>query len=92
MIKFSTQTGSLYELDAPNKRVRRLQGTHEPTPRQGEDGEFREYFSAEIISQGLLLVWNEEFECTLTSPIVSGLADVGVALLEAEDTKTEEIV
>jgi hypothetical protein len=65
---------STYELDEPNKRVRRLNGIENPTPRQGRDGEWRDYetITEPVIGNRLLIVW--EFEngvakSTQTSPI-----------------------
>lgn len=40
---FVTSTGSTYEVDLENKRIRRLSGEHDPTPRQGRDGDWRSY-------------------------------------------------
>lgn len=38
-----TRSGSAYELDEVRRRVRRLSGTHSPTPRQGPDGAWKPY-------------------------------------------------
>lgn len=43
MIKFRTYSGSVYELDQDNKRIRRLSGVKDPTPRQGADGQWKTY-------------------------------------------------
>lgn len=43
MIKFTTLSGSLYEVDESKKLVRRLFGTKAATSRQGNDGEWRSY-------------------------------------------------
>lgn len=43
MIRFQTESGSVYELDTANKRVRRIGGVRAPTPRQGADGGWRAY-------------------------------------------------
>lgn len=42
-MRFTTQSGSVYEVDVTNKKIRRLSGTTDPTPRQGEDGEWKSY-------------------------------------------------
>ena len=34
---------STYEVDTEKKLVRRMEGVFSPTPRQGEDGEWKEY-------------------------------------------------
>lgn len=51
-MKFITETGSLYELDLEGKRVRRLIGVADPTPRQGKDGEWRYFESCSAIKIG----------------------------------------
>lgn len=79
MIRFTTESGSVYELD--DKRVRRLTGTNNPTPRQGPDGEWKPL--ADVIPPKLVegtrvyLVWRydetEEGQIargTMTSRIV----------------------
>ena len=38
-----TATGSFYEIDTDSKKIRRLNGKSDPTPRVGKDGEWREY-------------------------------------------------
>jgi hypothetical protein len=38
-----TESGSVYELDQVNKRVRRLSGVRAATARQGADGAWRQY-------------------------------------------------
>ena len=59
MITFTTETGSVYEVDEERRRIRRLSGTHEPTVNQGEDGEWQSYLKTSPIKkgQGVLIVW-----------------------------------
>ncbi len=71
---------SNYELDYPNKRVRRITGSNRPTPRQGIDGTWREFLSVYRMDGGLLFVWNKRdsdgvLECTLTSLVVDVTGD-----------------
>lgn len=73
-VTFETATGSKYELDREGRRIRRLSGTHEPTPHQGEDGEWRSY--DQIVPEGLPIgsvVWIfwDFHDSTRTSPVVS---------------------
>ena len=77
-MKFETETGSLYEHDEENFAIRRLIGVADPTPRQGNDGEWRTYKSLSSIEIGksVVIVWNMEVEsdlyvakCTTTSPV-----------------------
>jgi hypothetical protein len=63
-MKFITVSGSVYEVDSDNKRLRRLTGRTDPTPRLGKDGEWRKY--AEMfpspIEKGkqVLITWGED--------------------------------
>lgn len=82
-MKFETASGSLYEVDEENKRVRRLIGVQDPTPRQGSDGEWREYLDRTeiVVGQIALFVWeivNEDLlsaKSTHTSPVKRILTD-----------------
>jgi len=42
-MKFITESGSVYQIDTANKKIRRLSGKNDPTPRQGADGEYKSY-------------------------------------------------
>lgn len=63
-MRFITQSGSVYEVDADNKKLRRLTGRTDPTPRLGKDGEWRQY--SEIVpdpiekGKQVLIVWGED--------------------------------
>jgi hypothetical protein len=63
MLKVTTKSGSIYELDIPNKRVRRLNGKEAPTNRfggEGGDGGWREYRELSIppqIGRSMLINW-----------------------------------
>jgi len=54
--------GSTYELDADNKRIRRLYGKAAPTDRQSADGDWSNYeeVSTPKLGVGLLIVWSYE--------------------------------
>lgn len=55
----TTRSGSLYEIDEESKRVRRLHGVKNPTPRQGQDGEWHTYESMGTgLGGGALFVWS----------------------------------
>lgn len=63
-MKFQTQSGSVYEVNTDSKKVRRLQGMNDPTPRMGKEGEWRPYFSLlpdppEVGSQ-VVIVWGDD--------------------------------
>lgn len=50
---------SVYEFDLPNFKVRRTEGNGAPTPRFGEDGEWRVYIEVSEIAVGetILIRW-----------------------------------
>ncbi len=70
---FHTRNSS-YEVDLDRKRIRRLAGHSNPTPRQGLDGAWKDFqrISELSVGAGALIVWSEEgtIPSTFTSPIV----------------------
>lgn len=66
---------STYEIDESNKLIRRVHGVNDPTQRQGEDGEWKEYLGIMFTGGGILIQWgwngDSSAKCTLTSNIVS---------------------
>jgi hypothetical protein len=70
---FHTRNSS-YEVDLERKRIRRLSGHNRPTPRQGQDGVWKDFqrISELSVGAGVLIVWSEEgtIPSTFTSPIV----------------------
>lgn len=52
-----TTANSVYEVDYGAKRVRRIVGMNEPTPRQGDDGAWKEFVSCQDSGNGLLIRW-----------------------------------
>lgn len=79
MIKFTTETGSVYEVDASACRMRRLSGTHAPSTNQGEDSVWKNYGLISPVEAGspVLVVWlvepddvNWKVRSTITSPVV----------------------
>lgn len=78
MIRFQTMSGSCYEYDDERRRIRRLIGLKDPTPRQGEDGQWKNVKSVQIIlGEPAIIFWppnevspNGDTEpATLTSPV-----------------------
>lgn len=69
MIRFNTETGSSYEVDTNEKRIRRVMGTHAPTPRQGNDKEWKSYhwISDIELRKPVLIAWDAEGKATETS-------------------------
>lgn len=75
MTEFFHTLNSAYELDMPSLKIRRLSGRFDPTPRQGSDGEWKQFqaISVRTAGQPVLIVW-ETVEgvgrSTLTSVVV----------------------
>lgn len=70
MFRFHTESGSQYELDITNSRVRRITGNHPPTERQGPDGEWRKYRFIDIkLDRGCLILWDDTGRGTYTSKV-----------------------
>lgn len=66
-----TKSGSVYEVDVPGKRVRRLHGEQDPTPRQGKDGEWRAYAAMYwVTGRCLVFDWAGDGKCTMTSAVM----------------------
>jgi len=75
-----TESGSIYEFDETGNKVRRLHGSNTPTPRQGADGEWREYFKVipvgclnpadVVVGCALIIMWDDAGKSTMTSRIV----------------------
>jgi len=74
VIRYKTQF-STYEVDWTNLRVRRLEGQLSPTPRQGEDGQWKDALRVGVgWGNCLVFVWRIEegvAKSTVTSQIVS---------------------
>ena len=57
--RFTTETGSRYEVDAENKQIRRLSGANAATKRQGKDGDWKKYenISSIEIGKSVIIDW-----------------------------------
>jgi hypothetical protein len=81
-MRFKTATGSVYELDQLEKKVRRLTGVENPTPRQGTDGEWKEYKSVSRITTKhgtqFFFDWTGLGNGTTTSPVIELEHDDGI--------------
>lgn len=72
---FITESGSEYEVNHETKCIRRVSGTHDPTPLQGKDGEWRSYNRAFIeLEERALIMWGGG-KGTITTKVVSILED-----------------
>lgn len=69
-----TESGSIYEVDRKNKRVRRMTGEKNPTPKMGKDGEWKVYAELQPnppeVGVPLLIIW----EVPTTSEVKSAIA------------------
>lgn len=65
-MRFTTESGSLYEVDEKAKKIRRLNGVKNPTPRTGKDGQWRTYRELHpdpvTVGRGVVIVWGEDTE------------------------------
>lgn len=84
-MKFTTATGSVYEVNTDSKQIRRLTGVKDPTPRQGKDGEWRTYIDTTPIKVGqqLLIRWGDDTEASPEGKILE--AD-GMAVIKTTIT------
>jgi hypothetical protein len=66
---------STYEVDWTNKLIRRLQGVRAPTPRQGEDGQWKAFASITPVLDGtddgffFFIDWDGEGHGTCTTVV-----------------------
>lgn len=62
---------SLYEIDKENNQIRRLNGINNPTPRQGNDGEYRKYdcIADMLVGNSMVVIWQDGTKYTMTSVI-----------------------
>lgn len=56
---FTTESGSVYEVDEDAPRMRRLSGKNKPTAYQGEDNTWRTYVDMTTVKLGesVMVVW-----------------------------------
>ena len=67
-MKFTTISGSTYEVDTISKKIRRLAGTENPTSRQGKDGEWKSYEDISLqVGECAMIHWNPK-----TTPLLEG--------------------
>ena len=63
-MKFVTISGSMYEVDLEEKKCRRLIGIQDPQPRQGKDGEWKNYKdifpSPPLVGMQVIFIWDPE--------------------------------
>ena len=79
-MRFKT-LNSTYEVDTIRKFIRRLEGTENPTPRQGPDGEWKQYIDIYSlgVGQSAMIVWNVVAEAegpTLKTTVTSEIKEI----------------
>lgn len=58
MIKFKTETGSIYEVDVEENKARRLSGVKDPTRHQKKDGEWKSFDFCSPIAVDKQVIFN----------------------------------
>lgn len=82
MLTFKTETGSIYKVDTENKKICRMYGVKDPTERQGQDGEWKDYYAISSIEVGRSVVICWELvgmvvgKTTMTSLVVEVTEDI----------------
>jgi len=80
IIRYTTESGSVYEVDYTNRKARRISGESSPTRYFGDDGEWQEFVELVTDVHGsLAFVWQAgphpdglvHYRTTITSPVVS---------------------
>jgi hypothetical protein len=85
---FVTKSGSTYEVDQVDKRVRRLNGVDQPTPRMGKDGEWRSYEDIMGLQVGssVVIMWSPQD----TPPLPDTSVEEGGAIMPITQTSVVE--
>lgn len=83
-MKFITESGSCYEVNTDSKKIRRLKGQADPTPRMGKDGEWRPY--ADMlpdpvkVGSNVLIIWGSDVELMPETKAAIEAGDIGIAM------------
>jgi hypothetical protein len=93
-MRFTTASGSVYEVDTEAKKIRRLNGKKDPTPRQGKDGEWREYINDLSVEMGknVWIQWADAHPPTEETQALLGLAADQVRPYKGSLTTTNLVV
>lgn len=64
MLRFETETGSIYEVDRDNKLIRRVVGISSGSKRIGNDGSWKKYIdiSELIVGHNAVIQWGSDVE------------------------------
>ncbi len=90
-MKFTTASGSVYEVNTDSKKIRRLNGVKDPTPRTGKDGEWRSYEDL-VCKKGssAIIFWGQE--TALLAETEQILKEADSAMVVAPTTMTSTVV
>lgn len=79
MVRFFTESGSLYEVDWERSEIRRLSGTCPPTSRQGPDGTFKKFVQLMpdpiVVGSRVLIIWEWQ-ECVARATSTSEVTEI----------------
>lgn len=69
IVTFETRSGSTYEVDKAEKKIRRVSGARPAQPRQGNDGDWKAYEDLSPIDVGypVIVLWPRA-----TTPLLPG--------------------
>ena len=60
MIQFTTKSGSVYQIDQNNLKIRRVSGLLPTTNRQGKNGEWKIFIDCSPVEKGkpVIIIWS----------------------------------
>ncbi len=93
-MKFTTASGSVYEVNTDSKQIRRLNGVRDPSPRQGPDGQWRAY--EEIfpdppeVGRPLVIRWGPETALMAETQEIVKAGGIGLPLTTTSHVVTIE--
>ncbi len=93
---FHTVSGSTYEVDKLEKKIRRLNGVTDPTPRMGEDGKWRNYLKLYPeplqVGESALIVWGNDVDLIPETREALERGEIGVALKVTTTSPIKSVV
>ena len=92
MKRFTTETGSIYEVDETNKKIRRLSGNKDATGRQG-DGDWKSYQGLVLkLNESALIFWTDEVKPFINGAIPATETSYVVSITESDSEQGWTIV
>ena len=92
MKRFTTETGSIYEVDETNKKIRRLSGNKDATGRQG-DGDWKSYQGLVLkLNESALIFWTDEVKPFIKGAIPATETSYVVSITESDSEQGWTIV